>query len=67
MLERYASYQNDYKMKLNRPTFWIFSISIALLSCYLFELSSTQLYSDGDYMQSLQLPSDADTPTIPIA
>ncbi len=54
-------------MKINKTIFWIFSIVIALLSCYLFQLSSLQLYSDGNYMQSLNLPSDADTPAVAIA
>lgn len=39
---------------------------ISLLSCYLFQLSSVQLYSDGNYMQSLNLSSDADTPMVAI-
>jgi hypothetical protein len=55
------------KMKINKTIFWTFSIVIALLSCYLFQLSSVQLYSDGNYMQSLNLPSDADTPAVAIA
>jgi len=59
--------QQVINMKINKTIFWIFSIVIALLSCYLFQLSSVQLYSDGDYMQSLNLPSDADTPTVAIA
>jgi hypothetical protein len=54
-------------MKINKTIFWTFSIVIALLSCYLFQLSSVQLYSDGNYMQSLNLPSDADTPAVAIA
>lgn len=54
-------------MKINKTIFWTFSIVISLLSCYLFQLSSVQLYSDGNYMQSLNLPSDADTPTVAIA
>lgn len=54
-------------MKINKTIFWIYSIVIALLSCYLFHLSSVQLYGDGNYMQSLKLPSDADTPAVAIA
>jgi len=53
-------------MKINKTIFWIFSIVIAFLSCYLFQLPSVQLYSDGNYMQSLNLPSDADTPAVAI-
>lgn len=59
--------QQVINMKINKTIFWIFSIVIALLSCYLFQLSSLQLYSDGNYMQSLNLPSDADTPAVAIA
>ena len=54
-------------MKINKTIFWTFSIVISLLSCYLFQLSSVQLYGDGNYMQSLNLPSDADTPAVAIA
>ena len=54
-------------MKINKTIFWTFSILISLLSCYLFQLSSVQLYSDGNYMQSLNLPSDADTPAVAIS
>lgn len=58
--------QQVINMKINKTIFWIFSIVIALLSCYLFQLSSVQLYSDGNYTQSLNLPSDADTPAVAI-
>jgi hypothetical protein len=54
-------------MKINRILFWTFSLCIALLNCYLFQLSSVEQYTDPDYMQSLQLPSDSDTPTVAIA
>ena len=54
-------------MKINKIIFWGISIVLALLSCYLFQLSSVQLYSDDNYMQSLNLPSDADTPAVAIA
>ena len=54
-------------MKMNKTIFWTFSILISLLSCYLFNASSIQLYSDGEYMQSLKLSPDADTPTVAIA
>ena len=40
---------------------------MSLISCLLFEKSSTELFSDSDYMQSLNLPPHADTPAIPIA
>jgi hypothetical protein len=54
-------------MKINKTIFWTFSILVSLLSCYLFNMSSIQLYSDGEYMQSLKLPADADTPAVAIA
>ncbi len=54
-------------MKLNKYIFWITSLTISLISCWLFEKSSTELYTNFDYMQSLELPPDADTPMIPIA
>jgi hypothetical protein len=49
-------------MKLNKYIFWITSLTISLISCWLFEKSSTELYTDFDYMQLLELPPDADTP-----
>lgn len=54
-------------MKINKTLFWTFSLGISILSCYLFQLSSVQLYSDGDYMQSLRLSPDADTPAVVLA
>lgn len=54
-------------MKLNKYLFWIFSLAISLTSCWLFERSANELYSDVDYMTSLNLPPNADTPMIPIA
>ena len=54
-------------MRVNKAFFWTFSLAISLLSCYLFHKSSIQLYSDGDYMRSLQLSPDADTPSLAIA
>jgi hypothetical protein len=54
-------------MKLNKHIFWIFSLTISLISCWIFEKAPTELHSDFDYMQSLNLPPEADTPMIPIA
>lgn len=54
-------------MKLNKYIFWIFSLTISLISCWNFEKSSTELHTDSDYMQSLNLPPESDTPMIPIA
>lgn len=54
-------------MKLNKYIFWIFSLTISLISCWSFEKASTELYIDFDYIQSLNLPPEADTPMIPIA
>lgn len=54
-------------MKLNKYIFWIISLTISLISCWLFEKSSTELHTDFDYIQSLDLPPVADTPMIPIA
>src|SRR6056297_3816137 len=54
-------------MKLNKYIFWIFSLTISLISCWIFEKASTELHTDFDYMQSLNLPPEADTPMIPIA
>lgn len=54
-------------MKLNKYIFWIFSLAISLISCWIFEIASTELHTDFEYMQSLNLPQEADTPMIPIA
>lgn len=54
-------------MKLNKYIFWIFSLTISLISCWIFEKASTELHTDFEYMQSLNLPPEADTPMIPIA
>lgn len=54
-------------MKLNKYIFWIFSLTISLISCWIFKKASTELHTDFDYMQSLNLPPEADTPMIPIA
>lgn len=54
-------------MKLNKYIFWIFSLTISLISCWIFEKASTELHTDFDYMQSLNLSPEADTPMIPVA
>ncbi len=54
-------------MKLNKYIFWLFSLTISFISCWIFEKASTELHTDFDYMQSLNLPPEADTPMIPIA
>jgi len=54
-------------MRLNKYIFWILSLTISLISCWIFEKASTELHTDFDYMQSLNLPPESDTPMIPIA
>ena len=53
-------------MKINKFGFWVFSFLISLLSCFLFQVSSEHMYADKDYMTSLNVPSDADTPMVAI-
>ena len=54
-------------MTLNKYIFWIFSLTISLFSYWMFKKALKGLYTDFDYMQSLNLPPEADTPMIPIA
>lgn len=54
-------------MRINKYIFWICSLIISLISCWVFERSSTEIYSNSDYMLSLNLPSDADTPVVAVA
>jgi len=56
-----------FPMKINKYIFWSVSLIFSLISCWLFERSSTEIHSNADYMQSLNLPSNADTPMIAIA
>jgi UDP-N-acetylmuramyl pentapeptide phosphotransferase/UDP-N-acetylglucosamine-1-phosphate transferase len=52
---------------MNKYQFFIFSLVVSLLSCLLFSMSIEELFSDADYVKSMNLPSNADSLMIPLA
>ncbi|HEX7016916.1 MAG TPA: hypothetical protein VF191_15515 [Cyclobacteriaceae bacterium] len=54
-------------MRINILIFWIFSLVLSGLGCYIYQLAAFELFSDGDFMQSLQLSPNADTPMVAMA
>lgn len=51
---------------MKKSTFLAVSLFVTLTSCFLFAGSTMELFSDMDYIRSLQLPSDGDSTMIAI-
>ena len=54
-------------MTMNKYRFFTLSLVVSLSCCFLFSMSTFELFSDADYVKSLNLPSNADTLMIPVA